>query len=160
MSDSDRDNTFFLRHAEPQDMELLYQWANDEETRLNSFNSNIIPHDEHVSWFESLMADPKRVQYILMREDIPVGQIRLELFEDVAEISYSIACKERNKGYGREIIKLVINAIKEEYPYISKVKGFVKPHNKASITCFEKNGFYEKYRSFERFIECQDHEKD
>ena len=139
-------------------MELLYQWANDEETRQNSFNSNTITHDEHVSWFERLMADPKRVQYILMREDTPIGQIRLELSEDVAEISYSIAPHERNKGYGQKIIELAIRTANEEYPYVTKLKGSVKPHNKASIKCFETNGFHEKYRTFERLIDIQDFE--
>lgn len=32
----------YLRKATPEDMKMLFDWANDEDVRRNSFNSNKI----------------------------------------------------------------------------------------------------------------------
>ncbi len=129
-------------------MDILFQWANDPETRRNSFNHHVISHEEHEAWFDRLMSDPNRIQYILMDGDNSVGQLRIDITEEVAEISYSIAPNERGKGYGHRIIDLAKQVIEGEYPFIKTLKAAVKPNNVASISCFENNGFAENYRIY------------
>lgn len=148
MSDSDRENIIFLRHADPQDMELLYRWVNDPETRRNSFTQHEISREEHEEWFAGMMRDPNRIQYILMDGDVSVGQIRIDIMDEVAQISYSIAPNERGKGFGQRIIGLAKNEIKKEYPFVRTLEAAVKPQNAASISCFESNGFIESNRIY------------
>lgn len=76
----------YLRKATPEDMKMLFDWANDEDVRRNSFNSNKITWEEHKVWFERLMKDENQYQYILMVDDIPAGQIRLSCEDGKAEI--------------------------------------------------------------------------
>ena len=139
----------FLRKAEPEDVNLLFQWVNDPETRQNSFDSHTISYEEHENWFNNMMQNPNRIQYIMMDGDVPVGQIRLDISGDEAEISYSIAPDKRGKGYGKQIISLSKKVVLDNYPVVRKLKAAVKSQNMASISCFESNGFSERY--------CKDH---
>ena len=141
--------TLYLRRAQLSDMDLLYSWANEEEVRMNAFNTKKIPYEDHINWFNRMMADPNEVQYILVRDGEPIGQIRLSINGDEAEIGYSIAKSVRGCGYGKEVIRLVIKQVKTDFPYVVKLIGKVKPSNVASYYCFSKNGFEETYRQLE-----------
>ena len=75
-----------LRKVEYSDINLLYRWANDPIVRKNSFNSAPISFDAHKDWFNKMMDDPSVFQFILMDENTPVGQIRLNINgEDVSK---------------------------------------------------------------------------
>lgn len=97
----------YLRKAKQGDMDMLYGWANDPAVRINSFNSEPIPYEDHVKWFNHVLDNEKILQFILMDGNVPVGQIRLNVDGEEAEIGYSIASKFRGKGYGRTILHLV-----------------------------------------------------
>lgn len=139
----------YLRKAQPEDIDLLFEWANDRETRLNSFNTQTITRSEHERWFASMMKDPYRIQYIMMHEDVPVGQIRLDITDQEAEISYTIAPLQRGKGFGCQIIALAMKQIKVDTPDVTRLRGQVKPHNSASMACFRRNGFTEDNGTYE-----------
>ena len=44
----------YLREATIEDRDLLYEWANDPETRRASFNTDRINYEEHCRWFERI----------------------------------------------------------------------------------------------------------
>lgn len=134
-----------LRKAEYSDMDLLYEWANDPIVRSNSFISDSIPYDVHKDWFNRMMADSTVIQFILVDNNVPVGQIRLNLTDDEAEIGYSIASEYRGKGYGHKILRLLEDTVKQDYPDIHKLIAKVKPDNEASKQLFEKEGYNMKY---------------
>ena len=134
-------NNLFLRKAEYSDMDLLFGWANDSTVRSNSFNTASIPYEDHVSWFNKMMENDQILQFIMMDETTPVGQIRLNIDDDEAEIGYSIAKEYRGKGYGQRIIQLVSRVVKEQYPNIKKLVAKVKYNNIASNKVFQNEGF-------------------
>lgn len=135
----------YLREATELDMDLLYGWANDSEVRKNSFKTDLISHEDHVKWFHQIMKDENVLQFVLMEGDIPVGQIRLNLDKDSAEIGYSIAAEFRGKGYGHKILQLLIQKIRENCPQVKKLVAKVKPENAASKKLFESEGYDFKY---------------
>ncbi len=51
-------------------------------------------------------------------------------------------------GYGKCIIALAVNELRENYPNIKKVIARVKPTNTASIQCFTNNGFCADYNQY------------
>ncbi len=140
----------FLRKAEQRDMDLLYKWANDPVVRTNSFNTNPIPYESHVMWFNKMMENPTVLQFILMDEDIPVGQIRLNIEDDEAEIRYSIGFEFRGKGFGHKILQLIAEEIASEYPHITTLVAKVKPNYLASNKLFESEGYEMKYMCYKR----------
>jgi len=137
----------YLREAINEDRDLLYEWVNDPETRRASFHSDIINYEEHCRWFEKILMDNGELQYILMDDNVPVGQIRLTLEGEDAMVSYSIAPDKRGQGYGKEIIRLIQEVARDDSD-IHRLVAQVKTSNIASISCFEKCGFVEEYHQY------------
>ena len=130
-----------LREIEPTDIDLLFEWANDPLTRKNSFHSDMIQYEDHKKWFSRMISDDSVLQYIMMENEIPVGQIRLNLEAEKAEIGYSIAAEYRGRGYGHKILQLIKGEIRNKHPEIRKLVARVKPDNEASNRLFISEGY-------------------
>ena len=138
-----------LRLAENSDLDMYYEWANDPVVRTNSFSTALIPYEDHVKWFNKAMQREDVVLLVMMDDDKAIGQIRINVFDSVAEISYSIASEFRGKGFGSKIVSLLIDKIKAEYHDIKTIRARVKPENSASLKIFENKGFINKEVVFE-----------
>ena len=141
-----------LRRAERTDIDLLYKWANDPIVRTNSFNTEPIPYENHVKWFNRIMEDPNVLQFVLMDDELPVGQIRLNIDGREAEIGYSIGSEFRGKGYGHKILKLVADEVQKNHPEILSLIAKVKPENIASNRLFITEGYTTQFLCFEKMI--------
>lgn len=135
----------YLRGATEKDMDLLYEWANDPDVRNNSFSSDLIMYEDHKKWFRRIMSDDSVIQYILMDDEVPVGQIRLNVNDSEAEIGYSISASYRGQGYGHIILELAMQEVRTQNPCIRRLVAKVKPDNLASRGLFEKEGYKMKY---------------
>lgn len=132
-----------LRSATLSDLDLVFQWANDTETRKNSFQTTKIPYEEHKKWYQSRLKSKASDIFICYKNEIPVGQIRLDYQEKQAYISYSVAKEERGKGYGTALLSLIEEKAKNDIKRVSILCAKVKKDNIASCKKFEKLG-YEK----------------
>ena len=128
-----------LRKAQMEDALKALEWRNDETTRQNSFNHEIISKESHLAWFQKKLADETCLMYILEDEEGPSGSIRVDISGEIGEISYMIAPEKRGKGYG----PLVLDLLEKELSAtaIKTLVGFVEKENKASARCFEKNAY-------------------
>jgi RimJ/RimL family protein N-acetyltransferase len=133
----------YLRKADYSDMELLYKWANDPETRANSFSPGPILFDDHQKWFGEKMNSANTLFFICHCENKNVGQVRLDIMHGIATINYSIDSVFRGKGYGSRMIVMVEKIICDDYPGIKKIQAEVKYGNEASQTIFRKLGYME-----------------
>lgn len=140
-----------LRKAASDDMDLLFEWANDADVRRNAFNTDAIPYDEHKKWFCGALADKDILQYIMCDGGQPVGQIRLNIEGKSAYIDYSIARSMRGKGLGSSILKLMEHEVIDNAPNIAELVGQVKYGNEPSAHAFEKCGYIRADR--DNFIE-------
>lgn len=132
----------YLRGVQPTDVDLLYKWANDKVVRANSFNTAQIPYENHVKWFEGMIKAQDVHQYILYEDDIPAGQIRLNIEGRNAVISFSIADGKRGRGLGSAMLSMLPERIKEDkITGVTKLVGEVKYENPASAAAFEKCGY-------------------
>ena len=131
-----------VRHARLSDEALLLNWANDPETRQNSFSPDPIPAEDHRRWFYSRLRDLDGCRlYVVETEDgIPIGQVRFERQDPAWEISYSIAPQFRKRGLGRPLLKAALLKMRSEYPG-ALVLGRVKPENLPSRKIFESLDF-------------------
>lgn len=145
LSFEDIDMGLWLRKATWEDMDLLYQWANDVEVRKSAFHTEQIPYQEHVDWFGRVMADTAVWQYVLCEDSKPIGQIRLNIKGDTAWIDYSICSDKRGFGYGSTILRLMEQQLAaDKISHIVKLAGQVKCGNTASAKTFEKCGYEKK----------------
>lgn len=130
-----------LRLCTEKDVDTIYRMLNDYEVRINSFNTKKISYEEHCKWYKESLTNKNRIMCIVEKNKITIGQIRLDIYQNKAIISYSIEKNNRGKGYGKEIL----NLIKKE-AIIEKVlilQGFVKKDNIASRKAFIRSGFKE-----------------
>lgn len=133
----------YLRRATPDDKKLIFEWANDADTRANSFNSEPIKWEDHEKWYDSKMSDDKSRMYILMDFFKPLGVVRVDLDETgTSEISYSIDKDERGKGLGREMLMLLEKQVARENN--KELIAHVKADNEASKKIFYSLGYEEK----------------
>lgn len=134
-------NNITLREVTNFDRELIWQWANDEETRKASYSQAHISWDEHIRWFDSIRGQKNHRFYIANNGGKkPVGQIRFAIEGKDAIVSFSVAPESRRRGYGKEIL---IEAAKKVFneTNIEQVSAFVKSENMSSLRVFQKAGF-------------------
>lgn len=142
----------YIRPVTEEDSRLLYEWRNEELVRKNFFNQEIIPWENHEQWFKKILASDNEYAFILVDGNDLIGQVRLTVENDVAEISYSIDKKFRCLGYGGIILQLIENMVAETMLNI-KLCAQVKGDNIASQYLFEKLGYTKSIIKYEKIAE-------
>lgn len=142
----------YLREANSNDLELLYYWVNDDAVRASAFSTGKITPEEHKKWFAQLLEREDCKQYIFMEDGEPIGQVRININEECAEIDYSICEDKRCKGYGKEMLAMLTEQVKQDYPQVQQLVAKVKPDNLASQRVFTDIGYSEKYLFYEMSI--------
>lgn len=131
-----------LHKVQDQDCKLLWEWVNDVDVRQSAFNSKNIAWDDHRTWFLNKRKAPDCFQYIaLNNHDIPIGQIRFDIKNFVAEIDYSIDKNFRGMGLGKILIKQGIESFCAEVEKPITIQGCVKKENQPSNQIFQRLGF-------------------
>lgn len=130
------------RKAGIDDLQLYFEWANDETVRKNSINKSPIAFEDHCRWFKKRLEDAGTAFLLFYEGPDPVGQLRIDVQHDATEaiINYSIAQEHRGKGYG-------VSMLSDSFSYFSRLNlsfpltGLVNENNIASIKAFEKAGY-------------------
>lgn len=136
-----------LRKALQSDIELIFKWANDKDTRKNSFKTQEITWAEHEAWFKNALNDPKIRHYILCYDGVDVGQIRIKIEgQNQGKISYSIDKAYRGLGFGKIILQLCENALFSEFKDFF-LYADVKKNNIASQVIFKNLGYDERVQN-------------
>lgn len=127
-----------LKRALKKDCELLFNWANDEEVRKKSFSLDKILYEDHIKWFNNKINSDKCFIFILYFDEIPVGQIRIDIERANGLISYSIDKDFRGKGLSIIMLSKLETEVKNDEKYIDKLVGYVKFDNITSQKAFER----------------------
>lgn len=136
--------TLDIRRASIDDCMVFFNWINDSETRQQSYNPEPIPLDNHITWFKKKIASQECAVYVVLQNNNPVGQIRFDISETEAIISYLTAKKYRGQGLGIGILRRGIAQFRREYTDKQVIVGFVKKDNIPSIKAFRSIGFTEQ----------------
>jgi UDP-2,4-diacetamido-2,4,6-trideoxy-beta-L-altropyranose hydrolase len=138
-----KDQGFVFRPVISEDCHLVWEWANDSVTRENSFSSDPIPWEDHIAWFNSKLADPHVIFYIIQIASVPIGQIWFRIDGQEAIVSINIAPAQRGKGYSGQIIRMAsMRLIKTTM--VRKIHAYIKPGNMTSIKAFIQGGYARK----------------
>lgn len=139
----------YLRAAAPEDVDLLFVWANDDTVRANAFSTGKISWEEHLAWFKKVLSDEHYKQYIYVYKGDAIGQIRLTIEGTSAEIDYSVCREMRCMGHGKIMLWLLADRVQKDCPTVTKLIARVKPENIASQQTFIGSGYQEKYQYYE-----------
>ena len=130
------------RKATEADMLLYFEWANDEEVRKQSYQTDKINMDQHQEWFNKKTSDNDCLMLVFENEDkFPVGQTRFQKEnEEVYVIGISLAKEFRGKGLAAEILQMSSDHFLKLYPG-KTINAYIKEDNAGSIKAFVKAGF-------------------
>jgi len=134
-----------LRNVACSDISTLYEWANDPETRSNSFSQEPISFDNHKRWFEKKLNSDSVSFFIYHSCGEDIGQVRFEINGSIANINYSINPSHRGKGYGYKMLLLAENRMLGENKKIKCFTAEVKNENIASQKIFKKLNYKESH---------------
>ncbi|WP_250419070.1 MULTISPECIES: UDP-2,4-diacetamido-2,4,6-trideoxy-beta-L-altropyranose hydrolase [Pontibacter] len=133
--------SLILRKATIADLQLVFEWNNDPEVRQRSFNPEPILLENHTRWFTAKLEDTACIFYIAEVAGTPAAQIRFDIKDATATISYLISKDYRGKGLGHTVLQKGISKLKSEAPEVKVIEGLVQQDNTASVRAFEKAGF-------------------
>jgi len=130
-----------LRPAAPEDVGLLWLWANDPATRANSFSRDAIPWETHRAWYRAKLASPDSRLWLLEWRRVPVGQIRYDRVDGgTARISFAVAPGYRGRGLGTRLLALSAERACRELA-VGRLEGITLARNAASARAFVAAGF-------------------
>jgi UDP-2,4-diacetamido-2,4,6-trideoxy-beta-L-altropyranose hydrolase len=142
-----------LRRVNENDCLILWEWANDEQVRAASFSSKPIAWEDHVRWFSTKLGSSNTWLYIAINgNDLPMGQVRFDIYNQEATISISIDRSFRGQGYGHKLIQQAVTKLWTDSD-IAIVHAYIKLNNQSSVKAFLKAGF-----QHEGTIEIQGHQ--
>ena len=132
----------YLRRADEDDIDLLFNWVNDVVVRQNAFNTKKIEYSDHKKWFYEKLNSDSSIIYIYCVEDgTPVGQVRIDIDNDYGLISYSIDACNRMHGHGGRLLMLLEDIVLQKLPEVDVLVARVKKNNVSSQRRFEKLGY-------------------
>jgi RimJ/RimL family protein N-acetyltransferase len=133
-----------MRIANCNDVDLYFEWANDEEVRQFSFQQDKIKFDEHVNWFKSKIENQNFLFLIFFNEkNIAIGQVRINKNEEEVIIGISIDKRFRGFGYSFRMLNFACKYYFKNHSE-NEISAYIKLENKASIAGFKKAGFLEE----------------
>ena len=130
-----------VRLATKHDCIDYFNWANDSQVRENSLDSADIEWTGHQKWFTEKINSESTEMYVLEASGLPVGQIRFELVDETAEISYSLDELVRGRGWAATAIDLSVSCFRNRNAIPLNAVG--KNMNTKSRSTFFKLGFTE-----------------
>jgi len=130
-----------FRIATIDDVDLYFKWANDPVVRSNSYHSEPIKYEDHVTWFSQKLNDPNFSFYVFFNEEgLAVGQVRIQKEETETVIGISIDKDHRGKSLGLEMLEKATDDFLSKNPN-EVIYAYIKKENISSIKIFSKAGF-------------------
>tara|TARA_Y100000768_G_scaffold223840_1_gene168940 strand:+ start:11023 stop:12558 length:1536 start_codon:yes stop_codon:yes gene_type:complete len=132
-----------IREAIISDLENIYNWRNDPQTRKFSNDPSPISLESHKEWFEKTLKNKNKIILIISFNKIPIGVVRFDcLNKSEAEVSiYLVPNNKKAAGMGRYILLKAERWLKENVTNIDLLKATVSRKNLISQQMF-KNACY------------------
>jgi len=130
-----------VRTANAEDVNLIFEWANDPYVRKNSLNGDSIPFEVHQKWYSEKIACPATKLYIIENDSgVSVGVVRLEQKSERWLLNYNIAPILRGKGLARGMLSAALTYHRDVVGCCT-VGATVKVENVASRRVLERESF-------------------
>ena len=131
-----------IRLATLADLALIHEWVNaDDSLKWKKDTKHIISKEEHAKWFQSRLADPVTQIWIILGDDAPSGQVRLEKKGDLVYVDIYVVLGARGTGLAGFALNESINRYTKLFGS-QKFCAIVSPENEMSEKLFVKNGFH------------------
>ncbi|OEJ66327.1 UDP-2,4-diacetamido-2,4,6-trideoxy-beta-L-altropyranose hydrolase [Magnetovibrio blakemorei] len=127
-----------LKLAMLADTDLMYRWQSNPNLRKHSRQPLSPTYDEHVSWVEASLSNPRRMILLIMHAGISVGILRFDKLNEANKYEISILIDDKYQGLG--IASAALSLGRALHPS-SQIIAEVHIENKASRTLFLNAGY-------------------
>lgn len=137
-------NTHFFvdyRVANLNDLEIMFEWANDPVSRANSFYPNEISLEEHTKWYNNKLDSQTTIIFIAVDKVLneKIGVVRYEIGDTNSIVGIHIDQKYRGKKLAK---KLLVETADIYFSNESKpIWAYIKRENTASVKAFINAGY-------------------
>lgn len=131
----------FTRLIEQEDCLDLLSWRNDPATREMSLASHVVSQEEHIMWFDVMLASKDQVGIIGELDGLKIGVVFFKNNAPGSLVSINLNPQFRGKTLSAGLLKKAIKKFIELPHEIRYLVAEIKESNKASIQIFGKNGF-------------------
>lgn len=126
-----------VREATLTDAQTLFDWRNDEKSRLYSFSQDFITFSDHQSWLKTKLESDACQIYIFENSGESIGTTRVDFQPDgYLTLSWTVAPEHRRRGFGTQIVASTVKLFPQK-----KFKAFIKPSNTPSLCIAKKLSF-------------------
>ncbi len=134
------DSGLSFRKVNALDKQRLFDWANDELTRANSFSTQPITFAEHSEWFDKKIKSEDTSYYIGEVRSDAAGVVRFDKTA-TGEVVVGILIDKNYRG--RNLAVAFLKQACKIYLSESKanISAYIKIQNVASVKAFERAGF-------------------
>lgn len=127
------------RNVQPEDLLLVFNWANEPEVRSNSYNPEFITLEEHTKWFKQKIEEETSLFFIAEIEGEPAGMVRFEIGDENAVISIIIDKHFRGRKLASVFLTDCCNFYFEKNS--KPIFAWIKSDNEPSIHAFRRANF-------------------
>jgi UDP-2,4-diacetamido-2,4,6-trideoxy-beta-L-altropyranose hydrolase len=136
-------NSIEIKQAGKDDSINIYEWRNNKKIRDVSINSGPISWEDHQRWFDGVLTDKNRELIIGTTENQPVGVVRFDIENDVAEVSIYLVPEGGFAGQGRNLLMSAERWLNANRPEIKRIHASVLAENDASKNLFLASNYHE-----------------
>ena len=136
------DKKIKLSQATENDSKDIWEWRNDEQTRLMSITTDEVSWEAHSAWYEKSLKNPNRLLFVgLVEEDQKSGMCRFDIDpeKEKAEVSINLNPEHRGKNLSQKLLAASVESFAKRHNI--PLTATIKKTNEASIKCFTRCGF-------------------
>jgi RimJ/RimL family protein N-acetyltransferase len=141
-----------VRLATLDDAQLLFEGRNAEAVRRWSLDTHVIDWQRHQAWLAASLSNPRRLLLIAEADDGPVGVLRYDLDDALAEVSIYLFEGRFGLGWGRALLARGEAFVTAHWPALEVITAQVLPANSASLKVFREAGFTQSACAFTRVL--------
>jgi len=130
-----------IREAKPGDSKDIFSWRNDPRVRMASIKQAPILWPDHEAWFARTLASPDHILLLGCRGDDPLGVVRFDVINGVAEVSIYRVPGVGGANLGSALLGHAEAWLLGHRNDVTSFEAAVRQGNQASISMFLDAGY-------------------
>ena len=126
----------YVRLATQSDSKNIFTWRNHPLIRGVSLSTQEINWVDHEAWFSNKLMQGNCPILIGEIANRPVGVVRFDINEKIADVSIYLVPEPSASGLGRKLLSTAEKWLSENFPKVETLRAFVIPDNGPSVRLF------------------------
>ena len=123
------------------DYKILFNWRNEREVRINSFNKKKIDLKNHKNWLKRQLKKKKDYFWFFLKNGKKIGLVRLSYINNKFILNYMISKEFRKKKLANKMLIFMLKKIKQKKNNNLNIIAQIKHNNIISKKSLLGSGF-------------------